>query len=108
MFTVKCSIKRNLYRALSPADLFGGRTSVGAILNWPSAFGSIFAGAQAAQVLLFCASVTTVHLLFFVIGRVLTRLDLYQQPQPTTNNKNAAEQQKPWVRRFFLFYGLIG
>ena len=39
------------------------------------AFWSIFAGAQAAQVLSLCASVTTVYLFFFVIGRVLTRLD---------------------------------
>jgi len=35
------------------------------------AFWSIFAGAQAAQVLSLCASVTTVYLFFFVIGRVL-------------------------------------
>ena len=39
------------------------------------AFWRKFAGAQAAQVLSLCASVTTVHLFFFVIGRVLTRLD---------------------------------
>ena len=39
------------------------------------AFWSKFAGAQAAQVLPLCASMTTVYLFFFVIGRVLTRLD---------------------------------
>jgi len=38
------------------------------------AFWSKFAGAQAAQVYYFCASVTTVYLFFFDIERVLTRL----------------------------------
>jgi len=36
---------------------------------------SIFDGAQVAQVLYFCASVTTVYLFFFVIGKVLPGLD---------------------------------
>jgi len=40
------------------------------------AFWSKFAGAQAAQVLPLCAYVTSVYLFFFVIGRVLTRLEL--------------------------------
>ena len=37
-------------------------------LNWPSGANLL---AQAAQVHSLCASVTTVHLFFFVIGRVL-------------------------------------
>jgi len=37
------------------------------------AFWSKFASAKAANIL--CSSVTTVCLFFFVIGRVLTRLD---------------------------------
>jgi len=41
-----------------------------------SAFWSKFASAKAAHVLFCGASVTTVCLFFFVIGRVLTRLDL--------------------------------
>ena len=39
------------------------------------AFWSEFASAYAAQVYSVCASVTDVYLLFFVFGRVLTRLD---------------------------------
>ena len=39
------------------------------------AFSRKFAGAYAAQVLSLCASVTNVYLIFFVIGKVLTRLD---------------------------------
>ena len=38
-------------------------------------FWSEIASAYAAKVYSFCASVTTVYLSFFVIGRVLTRLD---------------------------------
>jgi len=38
------------------------------------AFWSKFAGAQAAQLYSFCASVTAVYLFFFDIERVLTRL----------------------------------
>ena len=39
------------------------------------AFWSKFASAKAAHVHSFCASVATVHLFFFVIGSVITRLD---------------------------------
>ena len=51
-------------RALSPADLFGGKAP------W-----SEFTSAFAAQVHSLCASVTAVYLPFFVYGRVITRLD---------------------------------
>ena len=55
-------------RALSLADLFGGKAPVGA-------FWSKFASAFAAQVHFLCASVAAVYLPFFVLGRVLTGLD---------------------------------
>jgi len=45
------------------------------LLKSELAFWSKFAGAQAAQVLPLCASLTAVYLFFFVIGGVLTRLD---------------------------------
>ena len=52
-------------RALSPADLFGGKAPVGALYL---AFWSEFAIAYAAQVYSLCASVTAVYLSFFVFG----------------------------------------
>ena len=42
-------------------------------LNWPS--GANLLAHKRHKYILLCASVTTVHLFFFVIGRVLTRLD---------------------------------
>ena len=41
---------------------------------------SKFDGLYEAYILSFCASVTTVHVFFFVIGRVLSRLDFAKQP----------------------------
>ena len=41
---------------------------------------SNFDGVYEAYILSFCASVTTVHVFFFEIGRVLTRLDFAKQP----------------------------
>jgi hypothetical protein len=58
-------------RALSPADLFGGKAPVGALIGLLERILSAFA----AQVHSLCASVTAVYLPFFVFGRVLTRLD---------------------------------
>ena len=56
-------------RALSPADLFGGKAPVGAlILIGLLAFWSEFASACAAQVNSLCASVTAVYLPFLVFG----------------------------------------
>ena len=53
-------------RALSPADLFGGKAPVGALIGLLERI----CYACAAQVHSLCASVP-----FFVLGRVLTRLD---------------------------------
>jgi len=52
-------------RALSPVELFGGKTPAGAIGD---------SGPKWLARTFFGASVTTVCLFFFVIGRVLTRL----------------------------------
>jgi hypothetical protein len=41
---------------------------------------SNFDGVYETYILSFCASVTTVHVFFFEIGRVLTRLDFAKQP----------------------------
>ena len=60
-------------RTLSPAELFGGKTPVGVVAG----IGLLeqFSSAKAAHVFFFGASVTTVFLFFFVVGRVLNRLD---------------------------------
>ena len=73
LHNIKSAALLDLAGALSLRCRLVRRKDASWSLNWPS--GAILLASKAAHALFFDASVTTVCLFFFVIGRVLTRLD---------------------------------